>query len=397
MSRRIAYFVALGLLLAACTQETAPTTTADVETTVPEDPGRLVILDETGNVAALDPDGSNRIAITEDAGPNSAVYTQPVWSPDATKLAWGQATGDGFAVAIRDAPSGETTTIPTDNLPFYTSWSPDSSSIGALHNGTTGVVFLMIDVESGSSEALDEDAPFYFTWSPEGDMVVTHAGADRVESLGVDGARESLTPTGPDYLAPQWTDRGVLHVTDGQLVLDQDTERTVVAEVAGFTNFVANGAGSLIALQSTEGGGAIEVVLGAAPTVTVPDLVVLDVDSGEVASVSPDRAGGFFWSPDGASLLVFQIGEGEMVPLVWTREGTTDFAGYRPTGTMIRDTFPFFPQYAQSVRFWSPDSTRFAYAGEIDGEAGVWVQSVDAEAPQVVADGVWVAWSGPAG
>lgn len=393
MSKRMFWCIALGLLLASCNQAADTTTTTEPDQTVPAGPGRLVVLDETGNVVVLDPDGETGVAITDDAGPNSATYFQPVWDPGGTRLAWGQIDGDGFSVAINDADTGETTTIATDNLAFYTSWSPDGASLGALHNGTTGVVFIMIDVGAASSAVLDEDAPFYFSWSPQSDQVVTHAGTERVEYLGVDGSSEPLAPTGPDYLAPHWTDRGVLHVTDGQLILEDSDGRTVVAEVTGFSNFVANPAGTLVALQSTAGGGSIEVGLGAATSVSGTDLVVVDVESGDVATVSSDPAAGFFWSPDGASLLVFQIGEGELVPLVWNRDGTTEYTGYQPPATMIRDTLPFFPQYAQSVRFWSPDSSRFAFSGEIEDESGVWVQDLSGDAPTRVSGGSWVAWS----
>jgi hypothetical protein len=395
MSGRIFSAVALGLILAACTDGVA-TTTTEVPTTRSDDPGRLVILDESGDVATLDPDGSNRRDLTDDAGPGAAVYTQPVWSPDATKLTWGRIDEDGSAVIIRDVESDETTAVPTDNLPFYTYWSPDGSAIGALHNGRTGVVFVMIDVATARAETRDEDAPFYFTWSPESDGVITHAGADRVESLDVDGSRQTLAPTGPDYLAPQWTDRGVFHVVDGQLVVEASGERTPVADVAGFTNFVANGAGTLVAAQSTAGDGAIEVALGAEPALPGSDLVVLDIESGEVMTVSESPAAGFLWSPNGTSLLVLEIREGEIVPLVWTPEAVSAYPGHRPPVTMARDTFPFFPQYAQSVTFWSPDASRFAYAGAVAGDSGVWVQEVDAPDPQRVADGIWVAWSGPA-
>jgi TolB protein len=60
---------------------------------------------------------------------------------------------------------------------------------------------------------------------------------------------------------------------------------------------------------------------------------------------------------------------------------------------MLQDTFPFFPQYAQSISFWSPDSSAFAFAGLVDGDDGIWVQHLDEDAPTMVSDGVWVAWS----
>lgn len=394
MAGRIIWAVAFALLWAGCT---SGATDPEPQTIVPADPGRLVILDESGNVVVMDPDGSNRSVITDDAGPQSAGYTQPIWSPDSSQLAWGQVTADGFAVGIRDLADGASTTVPTDNLPYYMYWSPDGATLGVLHNGSSGVVFRMVDVDAGTSEVLDEDAPFYFTWSPAGDRVITHAGAERVESLDVEGRRESLAPTGPQYLAPQWTERGVFHVVNSELIVEDEGSRVPVAVVSGFTNFVASDTGDRVALQSGGTGGAIEVALAATPAVDAGDLVVIDIAGDDVETVTENQAAGFFWSPDGSSLLVFAIRDDELTPLVWSGGEVTEFPSYRPPATMIRDTLPFFPQYAQSVQFWSPDSTRFAFTGEIDGQSGVWVQDVSGETPTRVSDGVWVAWSGPGG
>lgn len=402
MATRTVWIVALVLLSVACSRdavetETTPTSTTTTATTIPSDPGRLVVLDSVGNVVVLDPDGENRIAITDDAGPNSAAYAQPVWSPDASTLAWGQVTEDGFAVGILNTTTDELTTVPTENLPFFTSWSPDGDTIGVLHNGTSGVVFRMVDVSAGTSEALDEDTPFYFTWSPEGDRVITHAGAERVESLSTDGIREPRDPTAPGYLAPQWTARGVFHIVDDQLIVeDTSGGRVAVADVSGLTMFVANPTGDMIALQSTGAEpDAVEVALAATPEVPQGDVNVVDVGSGDVATASESPAAGFFWSPDGRSLLVLEASSAGVTPLVWSAEGVVDYPSFRPPASMVQNTFPFFPQYAQSVRFWAPDSQAFTFAGQVGDESGVWVQELEDASPTRVSDGVWVAWSGP--
>ncbi len=390
MAGRLMVTVVSIALAASCT-----TSSSETATTAATDEGHLVIVDEAGEIAVIGPDGSDRVDITRGSDAGDSRYAQPVWSPDSSKLAWGQATrGQGFAVVIRDLASGETTTLPTENLPFYSFWSPDGSHLGVLHNGSTGVVFRMIDTTSGSSEVRDEDSPFYFTWSPEGDRVVTHAGVDRVESLGVDGSRKRLEPTGPHYLAPQWTESGVFHVADDWLVVDDGEQRTPIVEVGGFTNFVANSAGDKVALQTTAAGSAIEVSLRSALRVPGGDLVVVDVDSEEITTVTEDQAAGFFWAPDGESLLVFAIGDSEVTPLVWADGVTTRFAGHSPSLTMIRDTYPFFPQYAQSVGFWSPDSRMFVFAGEVDDEVGIWVQDLTSDRPVKISGGDWAVWSG---
>jgi TolB protein len=387
------------VLVTACSAETSTSTTSPVATTttatLPIDSGRLVVLDDSGDVVVMDPDGSNRQEITDDSG-ESAAYTQPVWSPDGESLAWGEVTDAGFAVGLHGVSSGEEQTVPTSNLPFYTSWSPDGSRLGVLHNGTTGVAFGLLDVASGRLDLIDEDAPFYFSWDPDSADLVTHAGADRVEVIDASGEATPLEPTDASYLAPFWTPRGAFHAADGSLFLETDDGRGAVADFNGLAMFVANDAGTRVAVQIAGEGGPIQAALSDPPALPGGRVVVVDLTSGAAFEVSAELALGFFWSPDGDSLLVLTPDDGDVKPLVWSSDDTSgDYPSYRPPATMLQDTFPFFPQYAQSVRFWSPDSTAFAFAGEVGEERGVWVQDVAADEPVLVSDGRWVAWSGP--
>ena len=386
----------LTIALVSCTSdgdESSESTLDPAEEAASDDPGRLVILDESGDIVVVRPDGSEVDAVTDDAG-ESALYAQPVWSPDASTLAWGQVNEEGFAVGIQVPGSGDPTTVSTTNLPFYTFWSPDGENLGVLHNGTSGVEFRMVDVASGTSASLDEDAPFYFSWSPEGDRVVTHAGRDRAETITPSGERETLEPTAGGYLSPQWGPNGVFHVVDDHLIIEVDGERRPIVAVTGSTMFVSNPQGTLLALQATGDGSDLSASTEELPTVTTRAVVVVDVETGEAEVVSNGLALGFFWSPDGESLLVLTTSDSGVVPRVWHADGDEMvFDSYFPPQSMLQDTFPFFPQYAQSVRFWAPDSSAFTYAGAVGDEQGIWVQDLDAGAPMKVSDGTWVAWS----
>jgi TolB protein len=303
---------------------------------------------------------------------------------------------EGFAVAIQEPGVDPRTLVETSNLPFYMSWSPDGQSLGVLHNGIRGIDFRIVDVGKGSSIAVDTAAPYYFSWSPSGDQVVTHAGEDRVETIRPDGDRHELVPTSPTYLAPQWTPRGTFHVVGDELVIEDDEgERAPVASVSGLAMFIANPQGTRVALQLAGGNGAIQVALEEVPRAPSGSVVVIDLETGVVDVAQQSLSLGFFWSPDGESLLVLTPDGEVVVPRVWSGPGdTTDYPGYLPPPAMLRDTFPFFPQYAQSVRFWSPDSSMFALAGDIEGEQGIWVQDLSRSQPTKVSEGTWVAWSG---
>jgi TolB protein len=409
MGGRLIPILAFALIAVACTDgsvEPTPTTvnvTTSTTTGEPDpdpepNPGLLAVVDDGGGIVVMNPDGTDRRPVAAaGTSQNPAVYMQPVWSPDGSSLAWGQTTGTGFGVGISQLGSDLITTLTTPNLPFFTYWSPDSRYLGLLHNGTSGVQFQIADIDEETTSLIDENAPLYFSWSPDGGRVVTHAGQGQVESVGVDGDRMSLEPTSPTYLAPQWTDRGVFHVVDDRLVVeDEQGGREVLADVTGavVTMFVANPLGTRMAMQSSgDGAGPITAALEEIPAPPADAVVVLDTTTAEVDVASELPAVGFFWSPDGERLLVLAAEDGQITPLVWDAGGVSTYPPYIPHPTLLQTTFPFFPQYAQSVSFWSPDSSAFAYAGASGDVAGVWVQEVAGEEPLRVSDGSWVAWS----
>ena len=411
MFRGLTGSVSLLLVLVACTTSTGDTTstavttspvvtastegtTATPATNTPIQTsigsGRLVVLDGSGDVVVMDPDGSNRVAITDNAG-DIAIYSQPIWSPDGAFLAWGQATADGFAVGIQGVEEILPTTVDTSNLPFYMYWSPNSQHIGVLRNGAVGLDFVMVDVPDASTSVVAGGSPFYFSWSPGSEHVVTHVGADRFETVGPDGAREQLGPTAPGYLVPQWTSAGIFHVVDDGLVVEVvGGERRQLVELGEFTWFVVNRQGTHVALQSTGGDPGISVGLTEVAAIPGDVVVVLEVATGESEVLTQRPALGFFWSPDGESLRRMTPTDEGIQKSVWGLRGdTTDYGVFRPSISLIREIVPFFPQYAQSVSFWAPDSMAFAYSAD----DGIWVQGIGGGAPNKVSDGSWVAWS----
>lgn len=411
MAGRVALVLAFALLVSACTGESAVTTTESPGTTAgsplttagsdePEKatlgPGRLVILDGNGDIMITNPDGTDPRAITTGVE-ESVFYFQPIWSPDSTHIAWGQAKASGFAVGYQDVDEDEATIVPMVDLPFYLYWASDGRSIGALRDSASGLDLELVDVASGTSSILASGAPFYFSWNPTGDRLVTHVGPDRFEMITTDGDRSAAGTTGADYYAPQWTDDGILHVDGGALVVETaEGVRREVVRVTGFTAFVANPGGTRAAVQSIRTGEAVSFQNVQIETIPSNRLVVVDIETGEFEVVNEAPALAFFWSPSGESLLIFApASSGDaLVALVWTAgSGLSAYGTFLPPNPVARDLLPFFPQYAQSMRFWSPNSTAFAYPGIVDGTSAIWVQQLDHEIPERVSDGNWVSWS----
>jgi len=398
MTLRAVLPLAFALALAACSGQSAVTTTEDSDR--PTEPGvgsgELVILDGNGDVVIINPDGTDGRAITADTG-DDAVYFQPIWSPDSTHIAWGQIDSGGFGVGYRGVEEDDSTVVPMVDLPFYLYWAFDGESIGALHNGAAGLDLELVDVASGTSTILDSGTPFYFSWNPTGDGMVIHVGPDRFEMITADGDRHLGGSTSADYYVPQWTDNGIVHVDEAALVVQSpEGARQEVVRVNGFTAFVVSPRGTSVAVQSIRTEEAIAFQNVEIETVPSNRLAVVDIETGEFEVVHEAPALAFFWSPNGESLLIFapaSPGDG-LVALVWTLgTGMREYGNFVPSEPVARDLLPFFPQYAQSMSFWSPDSAAFAYPSVVNGTSSIWVQQLDQTTPQRVSQGSWVSWS----
>lgn len=384
--------------LAGCTADTATTSTvapSSTSTTAPAGPGRLAVLDDEGRVVLIDPDGSDPVEIAAPSE-DEPLLGQPIWSTDGSSVSYAKAGPDGFSYVIHDLDGGEPSEVSLEQFPFYASWSPDGTHLGLLRNGDTGVVFELVDLAGPSTAVTDTATPFYFSWRPGGGELVSHAGPTRLVSRDDNGLQLESASTDAAYLAPQWLDQGVLHVEAGHLVIDTaDGARTSVAAVTAPTYFVANRQGTMVAVQGSSSDPAVSVALEDGLTIAPNTVSVVDLESGEVAVAHDGVAIAFFWSPDGESLLLLSVNPDRdaLNASVWSGGDTREYVGYLPHPAQVRDVFPFFPQYAQSMSYWSSDSSAFALVGEIDGQLGVWVQHLDDSAPVLVSGGSWAAWA----
>jgi len=126
---------------------------------------------------------------------------------------------------------------------------------------------------------------------------------------------------------------------------------------------------------------------------------VQPVNGGTPTLVTHTGTPAFFWSPTGSALLLLTVtGRGSSRVArwgVWSGDHVVTSDPYQPSQTFGEQYLPFFDQYAQAFTPWAPDGSAFAFAGVIDGTAGVYVQPVDGGAPTRVSDGGLVLWSPP--
>lgn len=394
------------ILAAACTQEptrelpsvdlASPPITPEAEAS---GSGRLVVIDDLGNLLTLAPDGSDGVLLDE-AVPGQRGVRQPTWSPDGRRLAWVRVeagTNGGSAALVTAATDGtQATETSTPVAPFYLSWDPTSSRIAYLGTASPEVIQLgVVHVDADEVVPLDSGRPLYLSWNPEGSQLLVHVGTDRLERLELDGTLTTVHPRPGTFNTPVWTTDGRSFVYasgagDRQRLVVHDLERDRGRALVRFE-------GSIVFVVSPDGRRiAFQVVRSQSD---VGPLSVVDRETGEVERVADEVAPAFFWSPTGDRLLYLGI---EPAPgRVWFRwsvwNGTSSFTTPRfvPTDTFGRDYLQFFEQFSQSLRLWSPDGSAFTYAGAAEtGEQGVWVQEAAPDTPPVrVSDGVFAAWS----
>lgn len=390
MMRVAVIVLALAVLAVACSDDGA------------ESPGegRLVTIDATGNVVTMAPDGTDATPVTDDAG-GRVTYFQPIWSPDASHLSVTRSEAGTFTVDVIDVADGTMTSTPTASNAFYAYWSPDGRQLGYLSSVTPQDLALDI-ITVGSTEAPQRAGlgqPLYFSWSPESVELVGHIGADRLEILTVEAVEPDLGRPG-EFLAPQWTDQGIVYVgvSGGRQQLvqsDRGGDTDLLASLSGRGVFTATPDGRRIAILSTGGNDLGSTVAAQqAPLLPAGRLVVLDEDDDGYVEVDVEIAVAFSWDPMGQRLLILEVTEAGAVRWqVWADGELQAYPEFSPAPSFVRDLVPFFDQYAQSMTLWSPDGSAFAYPGTVDGVDGIWVQELEADRPTNVGTGTWVAWS----
>lgn len=403
--------IAIMLVMAGCSAEAvrgqavrlvAQARLVNEAAAVPDSPAnRVLITGADGNLFLAAADGSERFALTTDASARRR-YVQPAWAPDGQRIAWARLEGTRSFLETSRFDGSERTELTVPFLPFYISWSPTSDRLAYLSNWMSldqpSMALRVVDVAGGAVKTLAEGQPFYFSWAPDGQRLLTHIGNERVELQAIDGAQESLRISGGAFPAPQWAPDGERLV---YATADAERQRLIVTDVSGQElaeltdypgriSFSLNGDGSRLAYVVTERD---------STSATLGPLYVVEVDSRRTREVTANPVLAFYWSPTGDRLaylgLEFISGRLGLRWYVWDGKQSTPYSGYFPSRTYLDSYLPFFDQYAQSHRVWSPDGSAFVFTGTLeDGRSGVWVQSlVEGSAPVLLGSGIFATWS----
>jgi hypothetical protein len=390
----------------------------------PED--RIVVQSVDNNLTILTFAG-------EVAAPTANDANQPVFSPDGSVLAWttfvpgGSSAGVAFVDVAEDGSLSVPDVVPTPVVSFYSVFAPGSSDrLAVLGNSARGVGVALVDRFGEASDVLDEGVPYYFAWNAQGSGFVGHVGESLRQFDVVSGVGVNTFDVLPSFRVP-----GV--VGDGSAIYAATRNPTGSAGMSAIVKVRSDDDGAFStaradAVARFDGLGSFTmspdsskmavVVRGTLGTARIGfqdnpaldpaldrGLHVLDTRTDEITTISSTAALAVFWSPNSevlASLAFDSVGDGRD----WARWRVYDLEGQTvsqsPRFLLSRDFvvgyLPFFDQYAESVSIWSPDSTRFVFAGEsMAGDSGVWLHKLplDGDGPKTyfVAEGVMALWS----
>ena len=377
-------------------------------------PGSLLVLDDTGTLTTMRPDGTARTTLAVGAA-GSLQVIQAAWAPDGSRVAWSQIDlRDGTLVArlITSGPAGErrVETL-VDPPPFYLAWDPTSRHVAYLGNAESAIALGVVEAAATTAAAarpLDEGSPYYFSWGPDGDRMLVHVGTERLDELTITGEVSTVDRRPGRFQAPVWSADGSAFVyarrdpgSRQRIVVLEDGGRQAreVATAQGYVSLVLSPDGSRLAYQAL-GTDELNIFDPELPErATDVGVRVVDVESGRVQRVSRGLAHAWFWSPDGSRLAILEpISTGGDVLFRWRIwDGTSSFATAPmiPAAALLQSYTPFFSQHAQSSTIWAPDGSAFAFpAQDPTGSMAILVQpALEGAAAYPVAAGSFVVWS----
>ncbi len=419
-----------GILWLVSTSAPASTTstleTPVVSTSAPSTM-QLVVVNASGQLVTMAPDGNERHILTE----GDYRFQFPAWSPNGRWIAAIAHNQAESAIFVLPPDGSEPTVVYQDSrdVPIYLSWSPDSAQVSFIANHPADGIALYLAPASGAadSQLVTTGQPFYWDWAGDSASLLVHTGFVGSDprlafwEVGQATAGEALAAPGyfqsPD-LSP--SGRYIAYATENGsderqiAIVEQATGRRVDAPHQGLAALAWSPTADNLAYIASVGN--VETFFG--------PLRLLDPATGAVRTLSADLVVAFFWSPDGRTLAyltphgagsrsrdLWQPADPAIQPvalhpiqeergvaldlwLVDVASGETRFnSTLTPSTLFLAQFLPFFDQYARSHRVWAPDSQSLVLPITSEGLAFIARFFTDGRSPDLVTLGFSAFWT----
>ncbi len=140
---------------------------------------------------------------TDLAGLVGDVTSDPVWSPDGTRILFGARGGALYSVDVRSGSRSLLVQLPGDDLDSMDviAWSPDGGQVAVMNDLDPGRGRLyLLDADGSNVRVLEEDyQPGGLAWSPDGSRLAyaddTSGSELRIGAVPADGTRPAVVAT----------------------------------------------------------------------------------------------------------------------------------------------------------------------------------------------------------
>lgn len=377
--------------------------------------GQIVSRTANGDLVITAPDGSNSNVLASGA---TSRNTQPTWSNSGDRVVWTTqdtnsaqlvvASVGGLANGSDTPPS--TITAEMDTPVFYMAWSPNDTWIAGLRQGPAGIELIIIDAETADVRVVGPGQPFFSDWIDDNTLLAAIGGVVLADIVADGSGAEQRNVTQPlgAFQAPAALSNGdAIVALDNGLGAAGDREN-VVSRLEGTSATALGVAKSPVLMAVNPEGTRVAVIVAGDPTqsevisfqqapspeLPVGQVSIIDLTTGEVNVRPETQIAALNWSPDGQTLALLQLGDSAATWLFVTNETVIEGTPFIPSQELASAYLPFSDQYERSSTWWSPNSLAFVVAGVVDGEAGIWVDRIDDDAPAVrIGSGDIAFWS----
>ncbi len=371
-------FLVVVLVVLGCRGGTMPAGTAmppEAETNL------IAYVTEEGQVVVMNPDGTSPVRIS----PEEGFFTWPLWSPDASQIGFSGAPIQDEVrspltlyvyyldderlqvVHMNDRQLGPILT----GMPHYPIWSPDSKHLAFMAGATQGLTLFLVNPRTETeAEVLLRTAPLYASWSADSKHIIVHGGVEHfMVDIDETTTVRDLVPHDARYRVPAWWPLGqrLTFVTrEGA-----GPRQLYLSDISGEERVVVDQLLGDVAFLWSPDGQSLAVSEGIGGFF-FQNIRLFDADGVPKQIAIDDRVMAFFWSPDSTKLayatMTDEPGTFRWNVLYADDGDTRELVDFTPSDDQLT-LLAFFDQFAYSHSPWSPDSRALVFAGTLPGSS----------------------------